>query len=160
MKTLVVYYSLTGNTKRMAEIVAEELDARVQPLVPLNDIPRRGLRKYWHAARQTFGKACPELQPLEHDPQTFDRLVIGTPVWAGSYAPALRSFLSACRIEKKEVAFFCCHGGGKGPVFKRLREAFADCTVTGECDFLEPLRKAPEDAERKAREWAGSLRAD
>ncbi len=157
MKTLVVYYSLEGNTRHMAETIAAALGADLQELRPVRDIPAHGLRKFFWGGKQMLTGEEPELQPLERRPADYDRVVLGTPVWAGSFAPALRSFFKACAFAGKQAAVFCCHGGGKGRVFTRLREQLAGNTVCGQIDFVEPLARGVEDADRRAREWAAGL---
>lgn len=61
--------------------------------------------------RQLVSQSAPPLEPLQHDPADYDRIVIGTPVWSYTFAPPVRTFLENCQLHGKQIALFCCHGG-------------------------------------------------
>ena len=69
----------------------------------------------------------------------------------------MRSFLAAAGLSGKKVALFCCHGGGKGGVFRHFREALQGNDILGERDFREPARKDPERNGQMAAEWAKDM---
>jgi len=50
----------------------------------------KGFMKYFWGGRAVMRNIKPELLPLNKDIQEYDVLFIGTPVWAFSYAPALK----------------------------------------------------------------------
>ena len=100
----------------------------------------------------------PPLEPFAVDPDDYDLLFIGTPVWAYTYAPALRSFFSQARLHAKEVALYCCHEGGPGQTLAHMRRALPTHDILGEADFLEPLA-APEESAARARAWARRILA-
>src|SRR5574343_265490 len=114
MKTLVIYYSLTGNTRFVARAVAKTLGADILEL-QLKDKPENvdGLMKYFWAGKQVFTKQKPELLPLVKNPQDYDCLILGTPIWAFNYVPAFATFFDQVELKGKKIALFCCHGGGK-----------------------------------------------
>lgn len=61
----------------------------------------------------------PEIESLNKNPIEYDFLFIGTPVWAGSFAPVLRTLFDCMRFKDKKIALFCCHAGAKGKVFEK-----------------------------------------
>lgn len=78
MKALVLYYSKTGNTKKIAEAITAELDAELRTIDDPGDMT------------------------------TFDLICIGTPVYLFSPAPKMKSFLrNLPRLDGKRVAAFC-----------------------------------------------------
>lgn len=92
-KTLVVYYSQSrGNTKKIAREIASTLDADLTPIdtvQPYNcsyDELVYGLSK-----TETQNKVCPPIKPLDKDPADYDRIVLGTPTWWYTMAPAVRT---------------------------------------------------------------------
>ena len=99
----------------------------------------------------------PELNPVDKNPQEYDLIFIGTPVWAWNPAPPLKSFLSSRSIMNKKIALFCCHGGGKGKIFKRFKELLPGNQILGEIDFFEPLKKNRDTCISKTIAWAQSL---
>lgn len=155
MKTLIVYYSLDGNTRLIAETIRDAISGDAVPLKPVKGIRAKGLLKILWGVKQVLMKEMPELEPLEIRVEDYERIFIGTPVWAGTYAPPLNSFFAANKIEGKSVAFFCCHGGaGKVATFKNLKKALRNNTFIGELELKEPLRKNTDAAQEKARVWA------
>ncbi len=158
MKTLVVYYSRTGNVRYVATVMARELEADLQALKPLRDIPARGFRMFWNGGCSVLRKQTPGLHPLQYHPAAYDLVLFGTPVWVGTFAPAMRTFFKMHRIQNKRIAFFCCHGGRKGRIFERMRQHLAGNEFAGEIDFKEPLKGDVAAVETRTRQWAASLR--
>jgi multimeric flavodoxin WrbA len=51
----------------------------------------------------------PELQPFDLDPEEYDVIIIGMPVWAFTMTPAVRSFLNKVKLKDKKIGLFSCH---------------------------------------------------
>ena len=120
-KALVIFYSFEGNTKFIAQAIAEKTASDVLELIPQESIPTHGFLKYFWAGKQVFQKAKPALKSYSIDLSKYDTVFIGSPVWAFSYAPALETFFSKETIKDKNIALFCCHGGVKGSIFKKIK---------------------------------------
>ena len=157
MKTLVVYYSFEGNTKLIAESIARAVGADILALKPLEEVKTKGFMKFFWGGRQIFMKIKPELRPLDRNPEDYDLIFIGTPVWAWTYTPPLNTFFSSVSLTGRKVAFFCCHGGGKGGIFDKMRTALTGSTVLGTMDFHEPLKNGPQENVVKAEKWAEDI---
>lgn len=157
MKSLVIYFSLTGNTKFIAEKIAQAIDADILQLEVKEELKSKGFMKFLWGGKQVFMKNQPKLLPFSKNPEDYDIIFLGTPVWAWSFAPALRSFLANFKLKNKKIALFCCHGGGKGQVFQKLQERLPDNEIIGNVDFYEPLKKGTEDKGKLAFEWAKKL---
>lgn len=138
MKKLVVYYSLSGNTRMVAEAVAKAAGADVVELVPEKKAPSGGFRRIVWGGRSAMMREKPALKPLAIDPGQYDMFFLGTPVWAWTIAPPLNTFLSEHSLEGKPVALFCCHGGGPGNILTRMREAVPGAVFVGELALKEP----------------------
>jgi len=108
---------------------------------------------------QVFGRKKPDLLPLPADLDAYDLIILGTPVWAGSPAPAMVSFLSARQITGKKLALFCCHGGGKGRALEKLKALLPGNTILGETDFVNPAKKGRAALEEKIAAWLKTLEA-
>ena len=141
MKTLIVYYSYEGNCASIAEKIKTALpEADTLRLSTAEDKTRGFFAKYLWGGKQVFSGKKPTLTPYSVDVAAYDLIIIGTPVWAWSYAPAMRSFLEGTKIEGKRIALFCCHGGGKGKTLEKLQKALPGNTFIGMVDFREPLK--------------------
>ena len=121
MKTLVVYYSLEGNTKEAAETIAEALGADVMVLQPVKDIPKKGLLKFLHGGAGATKSKGTELKPYTHDAASYDAIILGTPVWAGRPSMAMNQFLSDLTAPEKVVGAFAFAAGGPRNCEKCLR---------------------------------------
>ena len=121
MKTLVVYYSLEGNTKNAAEKVATALGADVMALIPVKDIPKKGLLKFLHGGAGATKSKGTELQPYTCDTSEYDAIILGTPVWAGKPSMAMNQFLSDLKTPEKVIGAFAFAAGGPGNCDKCLK---------------------------------------
>jgi flavodoxin len=159
MKTVIIYYSYEGNCAFIAEkIKAGMPEADLVRLSTDEDKKRGFFAKYAWGGKQVFSHARPKLKPYSVDPGLYDLLIIGTPVWAWSYAPAMRSFLEETKIEGRKIALFCCHGGGPGKTLEKLENALPGNTFAGKIDFRVPL-KYPQGLDEKLNAWLGEIRA-
>ena len=157
MKALIVYYSFEGNTRFLAERMAETTGAESLELKPVREIQSKGFMKFIWGGKQVVSRKCPELQPLDKNPADYDLLFVGTPVWAFTYAPPLRTFFSQVELSGKKIALFCSCGGGAGKTPKRMAGALAGNELLGEICFVEPLRSGTEAKGQQAREWAEQM---
>jgi flavodoxin len=125
MKTLIAFYSLTGNTKKLAEAIASVVGGEVLEIKTKKEIPAKGFVKYWMGGKQVMKKETPEIMPLDKNPNDYELIFLGTPVWAGNFAPAIKSFLKQAKLQNKKIALFAAHGGGPGKVFELLKKEIA-----------------------------------
>ncbi len=156
-KILIVYYSLTGNTKYIAEAIQEATNADILPIKPVKELNPKGSMKFiWGGAQATMKKK-PKLEPIKINPDDYDLIFIGTPVWAWNFSPPIRSFLSEYDLSEKIIAIWCCHGGGSGQTLKKLKEYTKVTKFLGEIDFFEPLKNKPDEAKDKVIVWANDI---
>ena len=111
-KILIVYYSRTGATRRLAEALARALHADIEPIVDSKD--RSGILGYLRSAAEVLQKHGAPIEPMRTDPRSYDLIVIGTPIWAWSVSSPVRSYLAANRGRLPDVAFVCTMGSRGG----------------------------------------------
>ena len=157
MKTLIVYYSYDGNCALVAERLAAALKAETLRLETADDKRRSGLAKYVWGGRMVFSHIQPALKPYALRPEDYNLVVIGFPVWAGSPAPPLLSFLSETKIGGRKIALFCCHGGGKGKALQKAGVLLEGNILVGEADFVNPSRGDTEKIAARIDGWAKRL---
>lgn len=102
-KILVVYYSKTGNTERVAKDMAEKLNANVEKIVDKKG--RSGILGYIFSGRDAMKKRLTEIE-TKIDPGNYDLVIVGTPVWGWNMVPAVRTYLEQVKERLKKVAFF------------------------------------------------------
>jgi flavodoxin len=159
MKTLVVYFSYSGNCGSVAGILKDTLAAEILELKLSDDKERRGLAKYIWGGKIAVSRAKPPLKPYQIAWENYDLIVIGGPVWAGSLNPALVTFLDETKISGKKIALFCCYRGGKGRFFDQLKGLLPGNTFAGEGEFSIPSGTKRAEALEKVRAWATTIAA-
>ena len=115
MKTVVIYYSLTGNAAYVADAIADYLKCDRLELKPQKAYPAKGARKFLWGGKSAVMSEAPELEPFDFDPAAYDRAVLVTPVWAGTFAPPLRTFARQYgeALRGKTLAAAACSSGGR-----------------------------------------------
>jgi flavodoxin len=156
MKTAVVFYSYDGHGAFVAEELKTRLNADLVRLYAKDEKKRQGFAKYAWGGSLVIMHKKPDLKPYVFDAAAYDLIIIGAPVWAGSPAPPIQTFLSESTISKKNVAFFLCHAGGKGKAMDKFRTQFAGNTIIGEADFLNPGNN---ETKQLIEEWAARISA-
>jgi flavodoxin len=157
MKTLIIYYSYEGNCSLTAETLKELLNADVLEIKTTNEKKHRGLAKYFWGGCQVFSRGKPELKPYVFDAGQWDLIVLGTPVWAGSPAPAMVSFLEKTKISGKRIALFVCHAGGMGKALEKFKALLPLNTVTGGIGIVNPLKQGKQELKVKLEAWVKEL---
>jgi flavodoxin len=156
MKTLVIYYSFEGNTRFIAEAIAHELQADLLELKVKNDIKTKSFLKFLWGGKQVLQKKTPELLPYEKNPADYDLIYIGTPVWAFTFAPAIRTLLKDVKFENRKIALFCSHEGGPANTFVEMKSLLEGNDIISENDFADVL-KNPQQNSLNAKLWAGKI---
>lgn len=118
-KILVVYYSRTGRTKKVAEAIAAKLGADIEEIV--DTTPRKGLRAIFHSTLDGLFNRTTDIKEPVKDPYDYDLVVVGTPIWAGSVCAPVRDYFTWTEGSIRKVAFFLTHGSiGEGRVFHQM----------------------------------------
>jgi Flavodoxin len=120
LKTIIVYYSLDGNTRQAAETLAGLIEAdlcEIQPVKPIKSDGKPTFRVLMRGGRQvTFG-LCPKIRDFTVDLGEYDRIILGTPVWAGKCASFVRTFAKKYAkqhsLSEKVTAVFTLSGSGE-----------------------------------------------
>lgn len=141
MKIAIVYYSLEGNTKLVANLLAEALSADIVSLHPSKEYPTGKMSKFIWGGKSAMFADEPKLEDYAFAEEDYDLIILGTPIWASTFTPPLRTFLKQHPLTHKKIALFACSaGGGTSRCFQKLKEQLSDCTVVGELSLVEPKR--------------------
>ena len=159
-KILVLYYSLTGNTKMIADTIQEALNSDILALKPVKELKADSSMKYMWGGAQATMKIKPKLEDFSINPLDYDLIFIGTPVWAWTFSPPIRSILSQFDFKGKKVALWVCAGGNGIKAMERFKNTVKGSNILGDICFQEPLTNGPEEAKLKAISWAKSIAAN
>ncbi|CDO59649.1 hypothetical protein BN1012_Phect1435 [Candidatus Phaeomarinobacter ectocarpi] len=115
-KTLIIYFSRTGRTRRLALRLAQLLDADIEEIECRRY--RLGLFGWWRFLRAGFNSIkgnLPRIGQLRHTPADYDLVVLGTPIWTSYPCLPMRALLDARPDMPGRIAGFLTYGGQSEP---------------------------------------------
>lgn len=112
MKKAVVFYSLSGNTQAAAKEIAEGIGADLIELKLVKPFPTEKSKQLALGGMQAMFGMKPAIQELSKNIKEYNVLILGTPIWAGTIAAPVHSFLNKYQVLDKIVAVFTFSGGG------------------------------------------------
>ncbi|SDY59264.1 flavodoxin family protein [Lachnobacterium bovis] len=159
MNTLIVYYSLEGNTDFVAKKIADKLQADLLRLVPVKKYPEKGFAKFFWGGKSAMMAETPELEPYSVDWNSYEQVIFGFPVWASNITPPLRTFIrDNHELKEKRLAAFACQSGkGAEQAFKKLTDTLEGNTLTATLILFDPKVKPKDENEVSIQEFCDSL---
>jgi multimeric flavodoxin WrbA len=114
MRSAIVYYSYSGNTRKVAEVLAGVLKEKGQvEIVELKALDES--KSFLGQCRRAFSRIRAKLAPVNFNLSAYDLICLGTPVWAFAPAPAMSTYLDKCfGLENKGIILFTSYGSGTG----------------------------------------------
>ena len=157
MNKLVIFYSYRGYTKLIAKAIAQAIGADTLELRTKQIMKMQDFLKNVGGKWKVIKGLKPDLQSLVRNPQNYDVIFIGTPVWAGSYASPFNTFFSTVKLDGKKIALFSCSGGSKGNTLEDMKMALAGNDFLGEIEFVESTKHEQEIDLARAKDWAKEI---
>lgn len=93
----------------------------------------------------------PEIEPLGVNLEEYDTIILGTPVWWYTFAPAVKTFLEQNDFSGKKIYTFATNGGWIGNTFKDVEKVCTGASVKGEINIRfdeDKLRTPKNEIER------------
>lgn len=129
MSTLIVYYSYGGNTKSIAEMIQRELGCNIVEIKTMKPYPSDYNTVVAQGEKEVKSGFKPELQPIVTDLSKYNTVILGTPVWWYTFAPAVRTFLADNSLKGKTIYPFATNGGWIGNTLKDIQAACPDTNI-------------------------------
>ncbi|MCW4051275.1 MAG: hypothetical protein NWE89_16240 [Candidatus Bathyarchaeota archaeon] len=104
MKTLIVYFTRTGNTKKIVDILQKELEGDVETVT--EESSRQGILGWLKSGGQGGSKADIPINPLKAAPSDYELVVMASPVWAGNMSAPMRAFIKKYKETLPKTAVF------------------------------------------------------
>ena len=103
-KTLILYYSKTGNTKAACEALQKALGADIKEIKDLNsrDTKLGGLG----GMLKTLLSMHTAIEPKKVDLSPYTTVIISAPIWAAKFGLAMRTFVETNRFDGKNIIIF------------------------------------------------------
>jgi flavodoxin len=159
-KVLIVYYSLTGNTRSIAEMIREKTGGEGFEIETVKNYPADYSECIEEAKRELQKRELPALKKSPPDMSSYNLILVGSPVWWYTVSTPVMNFLIQADFAGMEVSAFCTHEGGVGKFFPHFKEQAKNVIVLEGLDLYKP-RQADEGEVHKALDlWLGKLRGE
>ena len=114
MKAIIIYYSYSGNTKKVSDLLAECLKPEYEVQILKLEALDESTSFFGQVARALFHRKA-SIAPAELDLSSYDLICLGTPVWAFAPVPAVNTYLDRCSgLLGRPVVLFTTYGSGAG----------------------------------------------
>ncbi len=128
-KKLILYYSQArGNTKRIAEMIQKVTRADMEAIDTVEPYPDDYQTVVAQGQDEVNRGYKPEIKTLNHNPNDYDELIIATPTWWYTMAPAVHTLLSKLDVTGKKVILLQTHGGWPGHTIKDMEKLCKSAT--------------------------------
>lgn len=111
-KVLVLYYSQTSNTEQVANEIASRLNADKEAIVAVNPYDGDFHATIERCMQEREQGILPEIQPIAANLDDYDVIFLGYPVWFGTFAPPVITWLNNVDLRGKTIVPFCTFGSG------------------------------------------------
>ncbi|MDR2939208.1 MAG: hypothetical protein LBV08_02695 [Clostridiales bacterium] len=117
MKTLVLFYSYSGKTRKLAEELAKKENAEIIEVKEKNK--RSKFNAYVFGSIAAVQRKQAEIMPINCDFSQYGKIIVLVPIWAGRPAPAMNNIINALPAGKEvELIFTSGSGNSKGSAEK------------------------------------------
>jgi flavodoxin len=158
MKTLIVYYTLSGNSRFVAETIAAELGADIEEVIDLKR--RQGKLAFLSNGRDAGQGKETEIAPVKKNPKEYDLVIIGGPIWNKSPTPAIRTYLDKTDLSGKKVGFFLSDSGfGLSDALKKTRALTPNSTILDDLALSARDFAHKEETKKKIVEWVLNIKS-
>ena len=154
MKTLVVYFSRTGNTEHIANKIAENLGADICEIIDKKS--RKGRFTFLTGGYESIRKKLTEIE-VSKTVDDYDFIIIGSPVWANGITPAIRTFIHQNDFSNKKIACFVTQkGNNPEKALNSMKEAISPNISSAELGMSVDL-KNKEEVEKQVTNWCKDI---
>lgn len=129
MKTLVVYYSYSGNTKKVVDMIKEKKNFDVLKIKPVNDYSDDYQKVVDDEEAKMDMNEIIEIKDVNVNLDYYDRILLGTGVWWYKITPAIRSFLNKYDLKDKVIVPFITNGGWLGEALDDVKRYAKESTI-------------------------------
>ena len=158
MKKLVVYYSYTGNTKKIAEMIKNRLDCDIlelEPSTPFSTDYDEVVNEYQN--NSIDNKEVP-IKDINVNLGDYDKIIIGTPVWWYTISPVVVTFLKKYDLSNKTIYPFATNAGWLGKTFKDIEKLCPNSKIENEMNVVfESYSDKLKTTEKELNDWINSI---
>ena len=144
MRKLLIYYSHTGN----GDLVCKEFEKAGYDFRKVIERKKMPKSFFWSIMSGGFRAALGlkgNLVNYDNDISSFDKIVIGSPIWNGRFPPAINSVLKETNFAGKDLTFLFYSGSGKGEkAEEKVKKNFPNAKIK----FLKEPKKYTDELKK------------
>ena len=159
-KAAIIYYSMSGNTDYVAKHISENIEADLIRIVPKKEYPDSGFKKFFWGGKSAVMGETPILEKYEFDESKYDDIIFGTPVWASSFVPPIRTFMKENKekLKNKKISVFICYsGGGAEKAIEKLKKYLEIPDFDAQLILIDPKDKKSDENVKKINEFCEKI---
>ncbi|MCL2485133.1 MAG: flavodoxin [Endomicrobia bacterium] len=157
-RVLVVYYSLSGNTRAVAENIQAKTGADIFEIKTKTPFPS-GPKLYIEVKNQIKTGEYPELQGDIPDFEKYDIIFVGSPIWWYTAATPVLAFLEQADFKGRKVVPFATQGSNPGSFIQDFKERAKNAVVLEGRLFNNLSKKYDKAVDNKISAWLNELPA-
>ena len=133
-KKLVAYFSASGTTRKIAEMIAQAAEADLYEITPKQPYSKADLnwmdKKSRSSVEMSDKKFRPEITDTDAQIDGYDEVILGFPIWWYVAPTIINSFLENYDFSGKKIVLFATSGGsGFGNTVSELKPSAPDATI-------------------------------
>lgn len=154
-KTLVIYYSLTGHTKEIAEKIQSKTNADLFEIKTLEELPK-GPKLHLAIKKQLKNQEYPALKNIP-DISSYDTIFVGSPVWWYTAATPVLSLLNQLDFQNKKVVPFSTQGSNVGTFLEDFTAKVKNAVILKYASFNNMGKEYDQAVNAKIAAWLNNL---
>ena len=163
MKIALIFYSQSGNVEFVANEIAKNLDVDLIRIEPSKAYPDKGFKKFFWGGKSAVMGEKPKLIPYKFEEDKYDKIILGYPVWAGTFAPPIKTFITENKepLQRKQiVAFATSSGGNAEKSFAKLAQTLNKDKIDITLSLVDPLIKQTEGNQLEIKSFCDKIMAN
>ena len=158
MKGIVIYYSYSGNTSKVASFISNYLGVESIEIKTKENIfsDENIIKQSQKLIKNGFE---PQLEKISYNLSDYDFIILGCPVWWFTCAPAIVSFLKNNDFTNKIIYPFSTTGSWKGHIFKDI-EKYALNSIVKKGLYLNFSNGEFMGSKREIQDWLDKIKLD
>lgn len=135
-KTIIIYFSYTGNTRKIANYIKEKLNCDILELKPKVPYSTNYDEVVEEEQNLEGSNHTPEIKEININLNNYEQIILGTPVWWYRESPVIRTFLKNNDLSNKTIVPFATNAGWLGQTFDAIKKECPNSKVTDEMNIV------------------------
>ena len=129
MKRIFIYYSLTGNGDKVANILMSK-GIDIRKVIPVKSLPNSKVGSIFKGGFLAGINHKEKLLDFNEDIGSYEHVIIGTPIWNSRLSCPINTVLSKLYLSNKKLTFILYSASGKdNKAMEKIKKLYPDSTI-------------------------------